>query len=70
MFWRIALAKAFQENTHAHGFSLEFFDDVRGAAFTMIVPLAEVVRAHERMEANQNLGKIVLLVKAGASAGG
>ncbi|HVJ17935.1 MAG TPA: NAD(P)H-quinone oxidoreductase [Polyangiaceae bacterium] len=30
-----------------------------------VVPLAEVARAHERMEANQNLGKIVLEIRPG-----
>jgi tumor protein p53-inducible protein 3 len=33
-----------------------------------VLPLAEAQRAHERMEANQNLGKIVLEVRAAASA--
>jgi NADPH:quinone reductase-like Zn-dependent oxidoreductase len=57
---KIAIVEAFRRHF------LPLFRDGRLRPLVdSVVPMADVVRAHERMEANQNLGKIVLEVRAG-----
>jgi tumor protein p53-inducible protein 3 len=55
---KIELSRAFARTT------LPLFNDGRLKPLVdSVFPLADVARAHERMEANQNLGKIVLRVR-------
>ena len=62
---KIAIVEAFRRH-----FLPLFRDAQLRPLVDSVLPLAAAARAHERMEANQNLGKIVLQVKAAASAGG
>ena len=62
---KIAIVEAFRRRF------LPLFSDARLRALVDVtLPLAEVVRAHERMEANQNLGRSCWSGTAGASARG
>ena len=61
---KVELTRAFARTT------LGWFDNGRlQASVDSVFPLAEVARAHQRMEENLNLGKIVLTVRDSAGPG-